>query len=127
MKRWTLLAITITVLVMSLMILPMNAETTPVSKGLAYSVNPDGTTCTITGIGTCTDRNIYIPYKVDGYKVTHIGDFAFWACSSLTSVNIPDGVTSIGYNAFGGCDKLISVTMGNGVKKNRRVGVLGVQ
>ena len=34
------------------------------------------------------------------YPVTSIGYEAFYGCSGLTSVTIPNSVTSIGYNAF---------------------------
>lgn len=34
---------------------------------------------------------------------------AFYDCSSLTRVTIPNGVTSIGCDTFGGCDNLVSV------------------
>ena len=49
------------------------------------------------------------------YSVTSIGDFAFWYCSSLTSVTIPNSVTYIGEQAFRGCSSLTSVTIGNSV------------
>ena len=32
-----------------------------------------------------------------------IGDRAFYECSSLTSINIPNSVTNIGYRAFSFC------------------------
>ena len=43
--------------------------------------------------------------------VTHIGNFAFDYCTSLTSVTIPNGVTSIGVGAFMGCESMTSVTI----------------
>ena len=41
--------------------------------------------------------------------------FAFGGCSSLTSVNIPDGVTSIGCCAFEGYSSLTSVNIPDGI------------
>ena len=48
-------------------------------------------------------------------SVKIIGDGAFRDCSSLTSVTIPNSVTSIGWNAFKGCSSLTSVTIPNSV------------
>ena len=70
----------------------------------------------VTGIGDyafydCTGlTRITIPNSV-----TSIGDSAFSGCTGLTSITIPDSVTSIGYSAFSGCTGLSSVTIGNGV------------
>ena len=44
-------------------------------------------------------------------SVTSIGDSAFYNCSGLTSVTIPNSVTSIWHSAFGGCSGLTSVTV----------------
>jgi hypothetical protein len=41
--------------------------------------------------------------------ITSIGDYAFYQCSSLTSLTIPTGVTSIGNAAFFNCDALTSL------------------
>ena len=37
------------------------------------------------------------------YTVTSVGRIAFFRCSGLTSVTIPNSVTSIGRDAFHGC------------------------
>ena len=62
---------------------------------------------TITKIGhrafyNCTSlTTITIPDSV-----TEIGDYAFCYCTSLTSITIPDSVTSIGNEVFFGCTSL---------------------
>ena len=87
-------------------------ETIPAyAEGLAYEVNDDGVTCTITGMGTCTDTNLNIPPEIDGYIVTVIGEEAFCLCTSLTSIAIPDGVTAIGEWAFSECWSLTNITI----------------
>ena len=44
-----------------------------------------------------------VNYDGKSYSVTSIGNSAFWNCSSLTSVTIPNSVTSIGNYAFYNC------------------------
>ena len=48
-------------------------------------------------------------------SVTSIGEYAFTYCSGLTSVTIGNSVTSIGYGAFADCSGLTSVTIPNSV------------
>ena len=84
---------------------------------------------------TSSDGNVVTPYKttvfganitsntyVNGQgiitfngAVTSIGSSAFYICTSLLSITIPDSVTSIGNSAFSSCRSLTSVTIGNGV------------
>ena len=56
-----------------------------------------------------------ISYNSKTYSVTSIGYAAFYKCSGLTSVTIPNSVTSIGSSAFRGCTGLTSVTIPNSV------------
>ena len=42
----------------------------------------------------------------------NIGDHAFYGCTSLTNITIPDRVTSIGVNAFHSCSNLANVYYG---------------
>ena len=50
-------------------------------------------------------------------SVTNISGYAFYGCSSLTSITIPGSVTSVGDNAFFSCTKLTNITVEKGNKK----------
>src|SRR5208282_2345888 len=78
-----------------------------------YTTNDDNT-ITITGY-TGSGGDVTIPDTINGLPVTSIGRAAFWFCTSLTDVTIPNSVTSIGDYAFYNCTSLASVIIGTNV------------
>ena len=84
--------------------------------GLAFELNEDGESYSVVGIGTFSGTKLKIPnVNFDTKPVTEIKSNAFYECTKLTSVTIPDSVTSIGEHAFWSCTGLTSVTIGNSV------------
>lgn len=76
------------------------------SSGLHYEFNSDGLTCTVAGIGECTDTEIVIPETIYGVRVIGIERAAFKGCSQITSIAIPASVSTVGDGAFNGCTSL---------------------
>ena len=71
----------------------------------------DVTTIDNSAFYNCTSlTSITIPESV-----TSIGNYAFSGCSKLASITIPNNVTAIGERAFNGCSKLTSITIPNSV------------
>ncbi|MEE1317702.1 MAG: leucine-rich repeat domain-containing protein, partial [Prevotella sp.] len=109
-------------------ILSMNASAHDfVVDGIYYEITSSSeSTVGVTYRGNSYDSysdeysgSIVIPEKVTydskEYSVTSIGERAFYKCSGLTSVTIPNSVTSIGRDAFRGCSGLTSVTIPDSV------------
>ena len=85
-------------------------------SGLAFTLNADGESYSVSGIGNFTGTELVIPkVNFDTKPVTSIGNSAFSYCSSLTSVTIPESVTSIGGYAFIDCTSLTNITIPNSV------------
>lgn len=57
-----------------------------------------------------------VMYSGKTYRVTSIGEYAFYYCSNLKSVTIPNSVTSLGQYSFRGCSDLATINIPNSVK-----------
>lgn len=81
------------------------------------TVTNSGITYTVTGIA---DNAFYECSSIAGItipdSVTEIGENAFYKCISLKSVAISSSLTSIGNYVFSNCSSLTSVTIPDGVK-----------
>ena len=84
------------------------------TPGVIYGLSDDETYAIVVGY-TGTATKVKIAEEYEGVPVKSIGDSAFWDCSSLTSVVIPDSVTSIGNSAFYWCSSLTSVVIPDSV------------
>ncbi len=51
------------------------------------------------------------------YGITSIGESAFWCCSNLTQIDIPDSVTELDALVFLGCSSLESIVLPEGIKE----------
>lgn len=108
------------------------------TAGLEFALNEDGSSYTVTGLGSCREPNIVIDMhnglpvtKIDrnAFKyvnglehvtisghTTSIGSSAFYDCEGLESITLSGDIECISSMAFGSCKKLSSVTLGEGVK-----------
>lgn len=84
---------------------------------LEYSLNHDGRTYTVTGIGSFTGSDLIIPETYNGKRVTNIGSYAFFRCENLTSVYLPESIVDVGPQAFYHCSNLAQLTLSNGLQE----------
>ena len=101
----------------------MFAETYSGSCGedLTWSLNTEDSILTISGTGAMADYTSYnatpwssirasIKFVIIEDGVTSIGSDAFYGCTGLTSVTIPNSVTRIGRDAFGSISEKILIS-----------------
>ena len=91
------------------------ANTYQDNKGIVYEQQEDGTLKLIRFNGTA--KEIIIPNTYRGNTVTTIGEKAFYNCSSVISITIPNSVKKIDNWAFDGCEGLITIYIPSSVEK----------
>ena len=93
--------------------------------GAWYTLDKTASTATVTYRGSSSSSysneytgSVTIPASVsfsgDEYGVTSIG-YAFYNCSGLTTIALPNSVTSIGSSAFQYCSGLTTISLPNSV------------
>jgi len=64
--------------------------------------------------------DITIPSQIEGHEVIGISSWAFYGCTNLTSVLVPECVAQIGDGAFESCERMTNVVLSS------RIGRMGV-
>ena len=86
-------------------------EITTQSNALAFASAGDGT-CTLIGIGSCTDACVVIPaYSPAGDQVTAIAARALYGLKQINAIQIPETVEHIGALAFAACPNLVYISV----------------
>ena len=98
-------------------------------NGIYYRFDSSTRTAKVTNSGgtssssypnSYTTNTVTIPetvyYNSVTYDVTSIDDYAFYQCTNLYTVEIPNSVTKIGNRAFYGCSHLATITFSNSLE-----------
>ena len=122
MKMKKELLLSMLMVMMPLMVNAYDAEI----DGIYYNFSGDEAEVTYQKVGenqipmSDYSGSIVIPesvvYKEKTYKVTRIGQQAFFCCEDVISITIPKSVNVIRHYAFAGCSGLTSITIPEGVK-----------
>ena len=99
-------------LVLVIGLLPVTARAGALDNGLVYEVCEDHVEITdYTG----SVGEVVIPAEIEGKPVTVIGDCAFYLCSHLVKIDLPDTLICIGDSAFSECIQLTNLEIPDSV------------
>ncbi len=81
----------------------------------SYELSGDNiTNLKCTNIASVTG-NLEIPETIDSHTVTTLGYKAFYECTGITAITLPETVTSFGEDTFYGCSGLTNVTLSENI------------
>ena len=115
--------IAVAIMMLSLQAMAYDFSYTHQGKTLYYNITSENTVAVTYYTNNYNNYNyvsgdVVIPstltYNGTTYSVTSIGEQAFYYCSGLTSVTIPNSVTSIGNREFSACSSLNSINVASG-------------
>jgi len=109
----SLMALVLLLAMMTLSFVACDGGSNDSSASLEFAPVGDG--YEVAGIGTYENKAVVIPSSYEGKSVVRIGNGAF-RDAAITSVTIPESVTEIGDYAFEACTALTSVKLPHGLK-----------
>ena len=87
-------------------------EETTTPKGILSFASAGDGTCTLVGIGGCTDACVVIPeYSPAGDRVTAVAARALYGQKQINAIQIPATVEHIGVLAFANCPNLVYISV----------------
>lgn len=105
---------------------PSEPETEPGQEEIKWGIDTDSGELVISGSGRIqnytTGKTPWYSYRwilrkvVIEEGITEIGDFAFYGCSRLTELQLPQSLRRIGSSAFGYCPRLETLTLPAGLR-----------
>ena len=110
------------VMVFSLLtVVPLSASAAQTGNNRSSAVNPysniryrvlddEAKTAEITAYGNTTGT-VTIPSQIDSFTIVSVAKEAFYGCSDMLEIYIPNTVTSIGDSAFANCTGLLEVVI----------------
>lgn len=84
-------------------------------QGFSYTLAPDGSYYILSSVGRNKDRVVTVPEKYNGLPVAAIGIGAFYKCTYITEIVLPESIAGIGSLAFYGCEALEAINLPNSV------------
>ena len=105
-----------TVLSLIMIPYPIKAHAEENRSGFCYTIiNGEATVTGFEG----TPEIVNIPPTLEECPVTQVRDNAFYKCTSLKEIYLPESITQLGHHSFYECSSLKSVSLPSGVSLNR--------